>query len=359
MNRVFIIAEAGVNHNGSIDLAKKLIDVAKDAGADAVKFQTFRAEKVISKRAPKADYQKKTTPENESQLEMVKKLELSEDAHKILFDYCVERGIEFISTPFDFESIDFLANILNVRRLKIPSGEITNGPYLLKVAQTGKPVILSTGMSTLGEIETALGVLAFGYLNINESPSLKNFSKAYCSEAGQRVLTEKVVLLHCTTEYPAPFNEVNLRALETLKHAFGLPVGLSDHTQGIAIPIAAVAIGAVVIEKHFTLDRNLPGPDHKASLEPDELKQMILVIRQVEVALGDGKKIPTPSEQKNMIVARRSIVASRPIKKGEVFSEKNMAIKRPGVGLSPMLYWELLGKKAENDFEADDFIVLK
>ncbi len=358
MERVFIIAEAGVNHNGSIDLAKKLIDVAKDAGADAVKFQTFKAEKIISKKAPKADYQKKTTPSEESQLEMVKKLELNKDAHKVLFDYCRERNIEFISTPFDFESIDFLAKELNVQRLKIPSGEITNGPYLLRVAQTGKPVILSTGMSTLGEVETALGVLAFGYLNKDESPSLKKFREAYFSDAGQKVLSDKVILLHCTTEYPAPFDEVNLRAIETLRNAFGLPVGLSDHTQGIAIPVAAVALGAVVIEKHFTLDRNLPGPDHKASLEPQDLKEMISAIRQVEVALGDGKKIPTLSERKNMMVARRSIVAATAIKKGEVFSEQNLAIKRPGSGLSPMLYWEVLGKRAEKDFEEDEFIAL-
>lgn len=351
-----IIAEAGVNHNGSMDMARGLIDAAAEAGADVVKFQTFKSEKVISRSALKADYQKRTTNENESQLEMVKKLELDEDAHQLLIDHCREREIEFLSTPFDLESIDLLAGRFNLARLKIPSGEITNGPYLLHIARTGKPVILSTGMSTLGEVETALGVLAFGYLFKNGRPSLWKFQAAYCSAKGQAVLAKKATLLHCTTEYPAPFAEVNLKAMATLKTAFGLPVGFSDHTPGIAIPIAAVALGATVIEKHFTLDRNLPGPDHKASLEPAELKAMVAAIRQVEAALGDGRKVPSLSEWKNRDIARKSIVAVCPIKKGAVFTEDNITVKRPGFGVAPMHYWDFLGKRADKDYFEDELI---
>ena len=354
--KCYIIAEAGVNHNGSIDMAKQLIDIAAEAGADAVKFQTFKAEKVISKYAPKADYQKKTTAETETQLDMVKKLELDESAHAILIEHCRARNIEFLSTPFDFESIDLLAHKINLEHLKIPSGEITNGPYLLYIAQTGKPVILSTGMSTLGEVETALGGLAFGYLNNSDTPSLQNFQNAYCSDAGRAVLKEKVILLHCTTEYPAPFEDVNLRVMKTMQHAFGLPVGLSDHTPGIAVPIAAVALGAAVIEKHFTLNRNLPGPDHKASLEPNELKAMVTAIRQVETALGNGQKIPSVSEWKNREIARKSIVAVDPIKMGDLFSTDNIAVKRPGNGLSPTTYWTLLGRQAQKSYDTDEMI---
>lgn len=356
MNQTFIIAEAGVNHNGSIEMAKQLIDVAAEAGADAVKFQTFKAEKIISKHAPKAEYQKKTTTDLESQLEMIKKLELHEDAHYILTEHCKLRNIGFLSTPFDFESIDFLAHKLDLCCLKIPSGEITNGPYLLHIAKTGKPVILSTGMSTLGEVEAALGVLAFGYLRNHEKPSLGKFHDAFCSEEGRRILEEKVTLLHCTSEYPTPFDEVNLRAMATMRTAFGLPVGLSDHTQGIAVPIAAVALGAEVIEKHFTLDRNLPGPDHRASLEPGELRAMIKAIRQVIPALGSIVKISTRLENVNRSVARRSLIAAKAIRKGEVFSKDNLTFKRPGTGISPMNYWEFLGKASEKSFECDDII---
>lgn len=351
-----IIAEAGVNHNGSIEMAKELIDVAAEAGADIIKFQTFKAEKVISRSAPKAEYQKKTTAESESQLDMVKRLELDEAAHRILIEYCQSRHIEFLSTPFDFDSIDLLARTFQLARLKIPSGEVINGPHLLHIARTGKPVILSTGMSALAEIETALGVLAFGYLSKNARPSLQKFQDAYCSERGQAVLAKKVTLLHCTTEYPAPFDEVNLKVMATMRAAFGLPVGLSDHTPGIAIPIAAVALGASVIEKHFTLDRNLPGPDHKASLEPDELKAMIAAIRQVEAALGNGVKIPSRSEWKNRSIARKSLVAAKPIQKGELFSEENIAIKRPGTGATPMSYWDILGMKASKNYQRDEVI---
>ena len=265
--------------------------------------------------------------------------------------------MQFLSTPFDLESVDLLAGRFDLSCIKIPSGDITNGPLLLKIAHTGKPVILSTGMSTLGEIEEALGVLAFGYLGVGE-PSPAVFRLAYCSIQGQELLLEKVTLLHCTTEYPAPVEEVNLNTLDTLRSAFGLPVGYSDHTEGITVPIAAVARGAVIIEKHFTLDRTLPGPDHKASLEPNELKQMVAAIRVVERALGSDRKHPTPSELKNMSVARKSLVAACTITKGESFTTGNIAVKRPGNGMSPMRYWELLERKAGNNFSADEKVVI-
>lgn len=357
-NKVFIIAEAGVNHNGSLDMALKLIDVAADAGADAVKFQTFKADKVVSRFAPKAEYQTRNTGAVDSQLEMVKKLELNEEQHMVLVEHCRIRGIEFMSTPFDLDSVDFLANIINVSRLKIPSGEITNGLILLKFAQTGKPLILSTGMSTLDEVELALGVLAFGFINSGEEPSMGAFKEAYSSNEGQAFLKEKVSLLHCTTEYPAPFDEVNLKAMDTLRDKFSLPAGYSDHTIGIAVPIAAVARGAVIIEKHFTLDRNLPGPDHKASLEPEELRQMVSSIRQIELALGTGIKQPTTSEIKNKAVARKSLVAAREIKRGELFTEDNIGAKRPGNGISPVYYWDTLGKVAPRDYSIDEMVEL-
>ncbi len=353
---VYIIAEAGVNHNGRIETAKELIDVAATAGADAVKFQTFRAKQVISRFAPKADYQKETTTAEESQLAMVQRLELDEGAHRMLMEHCRSRNIELISTPFDTDSVDLLVRGLGLRCIKIPSGEITNGPYLLHIAETGRPVILSTGMSSLAEIETALGVLAFGYLSGRAEPSLENFRAAYCSKDGQALLQKRVTLLHCTTEYPAPFAEANLKAIHTMRKAFGLPVGLSDHTVGIAVPIAAVALGAVVIEKHFTLDRNLPGPDHKASLEPDELKAMISAIRQVEAALGNGLKIPTPAELKNRAIVRKSLVAAKRICRGERLLPEHITSKRPGTGMSPMMYWEMLGKEARNDYDEDTVI---
>ena len=353
---VYIIAEAGVNHNGDVELAKQLIDVAAQAGADAIKFQTFKAESIISKYAPKAEYQKNTTSEAESQLEMVKKLELDEDAHRILIARCRLKKIEFLSTPFDSGSIELLSKTLDLTRLKIPSGEITNGPYLLAIAQTKKPVIMSTGMSNLDEVETALGVLAFGYSSDNEKPSLEKFRVAYCSSAGRKALKEKVTLLHCTTEYPASFEEVNLRAMATMRKVFGLPVGLSDHTPGIAVPIAAAALGAAIIEKHFTLDKKLPGPDHKASLEPDELKGMIAAIRQIEAALGNGQKIAMPAELKNRDVVRKSLVAARQIRKGEVFTAENLMMKRPGNGISPMKYWEIIGGKASKNYNMDEVV---
>lgn len=353
----YIIAEAGVNHNGSLEMAKKLVEGAADAGVDAVKFQTFKADNLVSRLAPKAEYQIKTTAAAESQHEMIRKLELDVYAHETLIEHCKAFGIEFLSTPFDLESLELLVGRFNLPCIKIPSGDITNAPLLLKIAQTGKPVILSTGMSVLGEIEDALGVLAFGYLG-NRDPSIAAFRAAYCSDEGQEILQKKVTLLHCTTEYPAPIADVNLKVMDILKSAFGLPVGYSDHTEGIAVPIAAVARGAVVIEKHFTLDRSLPGPDHKASLEPIELKQMVAAIRVVEQALGTARKYPTPCELKNMSVARKSLVAACSMAANEVFTAENLAVKRPGNGLSPMHYWEVLNKKSRRNFSADEAVGL-
>lgn len=356
VNRTFIIAEAGVNHNGSLELAKELIDIAAEAGADAVKFQSFVPENVISKYAPKAKYQLETTDPNESQLEMVKKLELDLESHYILFDYCKKKNIEFLSTPFDLTSVDWLIQNLDLPKIKISSGDLTNAPLLLKVSQRGRQVFLSTGMSTLAEIEMALSVLAFGYLNKKESPSLEAFYRAYISPEGQEALAKNVTLMHCTTEYPTPYKDVNLRVLETLNKAFCLPVGLSDHTIGIAVSIAAVALGATVIEKHFTISKKLSGPDHRASLEPDELKDMVLSIRQVEQSLGSPLKIPAFVELKNKSVARKSLIASRTIRAGEKFSEDNITVKRPGNGISPMFYWEWIGKTAEKDYLEDEVI---
>jgi N,N'-diacetyllegionaminate synthase len=333
MNKTFIIAEAGVNHNGSLEMAFQLIDVAAAAGADAVKFQTFKAEKVIAVNAPKAVYQKKTTGSDESQLEMVKKLELDEKAHAMLNRYCQDKGIQFLSTPFDLESVDLLNN-LGLKIFKIPSGEITNLPYLRKLGALKKRLILSTGMADLGEIEDALNILTV---------------------AGTPL--ENIIVLHCNTEYPTPFEDVNLKAMQTIQNAFpGIAVGYSDHTNGIEVPIAAVAMGAMVIEKHFTLDRNLPGPDHRASLEPHELTDMILRIRNIEKALGTGIKKPSPSELKNKSIARKSIVAALPIKKGEPFTEKNITIKRPGTGINPMLWDDIIGRKAVKSYQRDELI---
>jgi N,N'-diacetyllegionaminate synthase len=330
--QTFIIAEIGVNHNGFLNLAKNLIDVAVDAGVDAVKLQTFKADKLVSQTAQKAEYQKQATAADESQYEMIKKLELDENAHRELIGYCNKKNIMFLSTPFDLGSIDMLNN-LGVSIFKISSGEITNLPYLRHVGSIGKDVILSTGMADLGEVESALNIL------IKEGLPRK-----------------KITILHATTEYPCPMDEVNLRAMQTIRDAFGCNVGYSDHTRGIEVAIAAVAIGASVIEKHFTLDRSLPGPDHKASLEPDELKAMVNSIRNIDQAIGDGIKRPSKSEYKNKPIARKSLVATSAIIKGEVFSEANLTVKRPGTGLSPMRWDEVLGRKAPRSFEADELI---
>ena len=333
-NSVFVIAEAGVNHNGCLDLAYKLVDVAVEAGADAVKFQTFKAEQVISRYAEKAEYQKETTDASESQLEMVKKLELNREAHEKLMAYCRDKGIEFLSTPFDLESIDLLIE-LGIKTLKIPSGEITNLPYLRKIGALGKKVIMSTGMATLEEVRMALEVLVNG-----------------------RAQKENITILHCNTEYPTPFEDVNLRAMLTMKDKLGVKVGYSDHTLGIEVSVAAVALGAEVIEKHFTLDKTSEGPDHKASLEPDELKAMIRSIRNIERAMGSGVKRPSLSELKNIMIARKSIIAAKDIKKGEIFTGKNITVKRPGNGISPMKWDEVIGQVAMRDFKEDELIKL-
>lgn len=356
MARTFIIAEAGVNHNGSLETAIALIDVAVAAGADAVKFQTFKAEKLVTQAAVKADYQKQATGADESQLQMLRKLELKYEFHLQLRDYCHRQGIVFLSTAFDDDSLQFLNAEVGVEQLKIPSGEITNGPFLLAHAQTGKPIILSTGMASLGEIETALGVLAFGYLGW-EVPSLPRCQQAYSDPAGQALLQQNVTLLHCTSEYPTPPERVNLLAMDTLRQAFGLAVGYSDHTQGLAVPIAAVARGAVLIEKHFTLDRGLQGPDHQVSLEPGELKDMVDAIRIVERALGSASKVPQAGELQTRDVARKSLVAACDIAAGQVFSVENLTVKRPGSGLSPMQYWQMLGKTSRQNYRSDDLIL--
>lgn len=355
---IMIIAEAGVNHNGSLTMARQLIDAAADAGADAVKFQTFRAEALVSATAPKAEYQKEATGAAESQFSMLKKLELGEQAHIALATHCRKRGIRFLSTPFDEESVDLLVRRIGVSMIKVPSGEITNGPLLLKAARTHKPIILSTGMSDLNDIEAALGVVAFGYTRPKDIPSRAVFRRAFTSPEGRRALRKKVTLLHCTTEYPAPIADVNLMAMETIRDAFGLPVGYSDHSPGIIIPIAAAARGAVLIEKHFTLDRALPGPDHRSSLEPKELEAMVKAIRDIELALGSGRKKPAASEKKNIAVARRSLVAARQIEKNEIFTPENLTCKRPGTGTSPLNYWSVLGKKAKKNYRKDEVIVL-
>ena len=351
---IYIIAEAGVNHNGSFELAKKLIDVAAESGADAVKFQTFNTDITISRKAVKAEYQKNTTDGEESQYDMVKKLEFSAETFKKLADYCKTKNIQFLSTPFDLPSVDVLNN-LGVPLLKISSGEVMNGPLILKAARTGLPIVLSTGISTLADVEQALGIFAYGYLG-GEKPSIAAFKEAYSSPEGQKILKEKMTLLHCTTEYPCPLEDVNLSVMKTMHHAFGLPVGYSDHTAGITVPIAAAALGATLIEKHFTLDKNMPGPDHQASLDPQELAAMVKGIRDAEKSTGNPVKVITHSERKNISIARKSLVASKAIKKGEIFTEENLSFMRPGNGIPPVYYWEYLGKQAGKDYDAEEMI---
>lgn len=336
-HHTLIIAEAGVNHNGSLRLAKQLVDMAADAGADIIKFQTFRSEKLVSRNARQADYQKRNigaSQQDDSQLSMLRKLELSPSDHLEIIQHCRQRNIRFFSTAFDLESIEFLHD-LHLGLWKVPSGEVTNYPYLRKVASFGEEVILSTGMCEMNDIEAALEVLL-----------------------GNGLHKEQITLLHCNTDYPTPYEDVNLRAMIEIRNRFDVSVGYSDHTRGIEVPIAAVAMGASVIEKHFTLDRNMEGPDHKASLEPDELKAMVNAIRNVESALGDGHKTISPSERKNMAVARKSIVAATRIKAGELLSEQNLTVKRPGSGISPMRWNEVIGQKAKHDFNEDDLIEL-
>ena len=332
MNKVFIIAEAGVNHNGNIEIAKKLIDEAVRCGVDAVKFQSFKAKNLVTKSAKQAEYQKNNMGKEVSQYEMLKSLELSYEDHLELINYSKEKGIMFLSSPFDLESIDMLNN-LGMEIFKVPSGEIENVPYLRKIGKTGKKVILSTGMSNLSDIEFALEIL--------RSSGAKDIS-----------------VLHCNTDYPTKMEEVNLRAMNTIENAFSVEIGYSDHTKGIEVPIAAVALGAKIIEKHFTLDRNMEGPDHKASLEPNELKSMVDSIRNVEIALGNGIKNLTESEKKNVKIARKSIICSSDIKKGDTFTEDNLTIKRPGTGLSPKIWDKILGKKAKRDYYIDEMVEL-
>jgi N,N'-diacetyllegionaminate synthase len=330
--KTFIIAEAGVNHNGSIKIARKLIDIAAEAGADAVKFQTFKAGKLVNIGTQKAEYQKIITDKKESQFDMLKKLELRPAAHRELLKYCKKKKIIFLSTPFDLESIDLL-NHLMLKIFKIPSGEITNLPYLRKVGSLGKKIFMSTGMANMDEIEDALNILM---------------------DAGTK--KADITVLHCNTEYPTPYKDVNLRAMLTIKEVFKVNIGYSDHTLGIEVPIAAVALGATVIEKHFTLDKNMEGPDHKASLEPRELKCMVKAIRNIEKALGHSVKRPSASEFKNIPIARKSIVAAKNIVKGETFSERNITVKRPGTGISPMQWDKILGKRAIKNFKKDELI---
>ena len=330
--KTLIIAEAGVNHNGDLELAKQLIDAAADADADVVKFQTFQANQLVTNQAEQAFYQQKAIGKKQSQLSMLQQLELKPDQHENLINYCKHRNIEFLSSAFDPDSIELLAS-LQIKRWKIPSGEITNLPYLRRIGSQRKPIILSTGMANLGEIEAAIKVL-------EKAGSPRN----------------QITVLHCTTEYPAPFEEVNLRAMRSIAEAFGVDVGYSDHTKGIAIPIAAVGMGATIIEKHLTLDRNLPGPDHKASLEPTDFAAMVRGIRSVEKALGDGIKRPTVSEEANLKVVRKSLVAARPIRSGEIFSANNITAKRPGTGISPMHWDDWIGRQASRDFSTDELI---
>lgn len=353
-----IIAEAGVNHNGSLKMAMQLVDAAVSSGADIVKFQTFKAKNLVTVDASKADYQLKTTADNETQYEMLSRLELSYEDHFTLQRYCHSLGIEFLSTAFDFESLSFLVDDIQVKRLKIPSGELTNSPFVLAHARTGLDIILSTGMASMDEIKKALSIIAFGYTtSASVLPNAEHFTEAFQSPAGQKALLEKVTILHCTTEYPAPIHEINLNVLDSFRQVFSLRVGYSDHSQGITIPIAAVAKGASVIEKHFTLDRNLPGPDHLASLEPLELKLMVDAVRDVERALGDGVKAPSASEIKNKQVARKSIVAMTNISKGQAFSARNLTIKRPGTGMEPDKYWDLIdGKLATREYHVGELI---
>ena len=334
MNKVLIIAEAGVNHNGSIELAKQLVDKAVEAGVDIIKFQTFKAEKLVTKSAKQAEYQERNIGKSEGQYAMLKRLELTEENHELLIDYCNQKGIKFFSTAFDTESMDYLYG-LNIGIWKIPSGEITNFPYLRKIASFNQPTILSTGMCSLDDVRNAVNTLyKFG------------------------LAKENLTLLHCNTEYPTPYEDVNLKAMDVLRNEFDVEVGYSDHTKGIEVPIAAVALGATVIEKHFTLDKNMEGPDHKASLEPDELKAMVSAIRNIEQALGDGEKKVSTSESKNIAIARKSIVAACTIKKGEFFTEDNLTVKRPGNGISPMRWEEVIGTFASKDYQEDDLIEL-
>lgn len=351
---VYVIAEAGVNHDGSVEDALRLVDAAAEAGADCIKFQVFSADALTSGDAQKADYQKRATGSDESQREMLKRLELPISTFGLLMEHAKKRQIDFLSTPFDSSCLALLINELGLTQIKVGSGDLTNAPMLLDIAKAGHDVILSTGMATLEEVTEALSVLVFGYAGRAEPPSCDAFAAAWADAAARSQLHGKVVLLHCTTEYPAPVDSVNLRAMDTLADAFGLPVGYSDHTLGIEVAVAAVARGAVMIEKHLTLDRTRAGPDHAASLDPSDFRTMVKAIRLVEEALGNGRKIPHPAEIKNIPIARKALVAARPIAAGEAFSMENIAVKRPAHGLAPSQLWSVIGKIAPRAYRCDE-----
>ncbi|MGQ7844904.1 N-acetylneuraminate synthase [Granulosicoccus sp. 3-233] len=354
-----IIAEAGVNHNGDIDRAIALVDAACEAGAHAVKFQTFRAELLATSSADKAGYQKLATAGEESQLAMIRKLELSQESFCQLAEHCAATGIEFLSTAFEEVSLNFLHDEIGLRTFKIASGELTNMPLLLAHARLADQLIVSTGMATLEEIEAALGVIAHGMetaREVGERPGKEQFRAAFLRAMETGSLQDRVTLLHCTTEYPAPLNQINLRAMATLQNTFRLPVGYSDHTTGITVPVVAAALGACVIEKHFTLDKSLPGPDHSMSLNPVELTSMVSGIADILQTLGDGEKRPGEAESRNIELVRKSLVASRDIRAGEVFTERNLSMKRPGSGVPPEAYWSYLGRTSDRDYRTDDLI---
>ena len=359
MTRCEIIAEAGVNHNGSVELAKELIQIARDANADVVKFQTFSADAIVTKSLATADYQKVNLDSNISQYNMLKKLELSENNFFDLFEYCESKKIKFLSTPFDAKSLDFLVSNKLIDRIKIPSGEITNIPFLLEIGCRRLPIILSTGMANMAETELALAALAFALTGSKDEIGLDGFYKAFYSKVGLEALQKYVTLLHCTTEYPAEPGTINLNAMKTLANAFSLPVGLSDHSKGIHIPVAATALGAVIIEKHFTSDRSLPGPDHRASLNPEELKNMVCQIRDIEASMGTGRKAPVEIEIKNRNAARKKLVALRDLKKGDLFTSENLGILRGPKGADPIKYWEFINTPAPRDFKAGEGIFLE
>ncbi len=353
----YIIAEAGVNHNGVLDNAFRLVDVAKHSGADAVKFQTYQTEQLVTQDAPKADYQKANTLGSDNQFEMLKSYELSKDDHSKLLEYCNEVAIDFLSTPFDRQSADFLIHDLNINRVKISSGDLTNLPLLLHIARQNCPIILSTGMAYLHEIEKALATISYGYCGMTSTEeSLEQFFQAYSTDAARSLLRERVALLHCTTAYPTPYENINLNAMKTLASSFQLPVGLSDHSEGIVIPLAAASREANIIEKHITLDKSMPGPDHKASLDPTELQFMVKGIRQIESALGSGLKRPFACELKNRDAVRKSLVAQQPIAKGELFNPDNLTVKRSGKGIEPECYWDFLGMPSQKNYGVGEVI---
>ncbi len=356
MENVLVIAEVGVNHNGSLDTARRLVDAAADAGADVVKFQTFKASALVSRHAAKADYQKRTVGDDGGQLELLKALELDEAAHRTLQAHCRDVNIGFLSTPFDPDSARLLID-LGLERVKVSSGDLTNAPLLHQLARSGVDLILSSGMALLSDIETALGVIAHGY-TVGDAPSKEACRAAYISPGGQVALRERVSLLHCTTEYPAPFESVNLRAMETLAAAFGLRTGYSDHTEGLAISLAAAARGAQLLEKHITLDRAMPGPDHAASIEPEELKTLVTGVRAIEAALGSPRKLTVAVEERNRQIATKSLVALTPVRAGDILTTENIGPKRPMGGRPPIDLWELVGRPAPRDYDQDDPITL-